>query len=159
MVLLSLGVYNTTLACDVTPTPTNTPQPTNTPTNPPTYTPTQTNVPACIPYDTGRVVNVLYMYNTSPLHYGYFDTNGVYVGICRIETASGQVPNKDLVQQYCACDISDFTWVTTRVVIFHIMQNCDGTRSLVEDNKSQDLFMVNWKFGEYCPATKCILKK
>jgi hypothetical protein len=99
------------------------------------------------------------MYNSSPLHYGYLDANGVYVGICRIETAAGQVPNNEFVQEYCTCDLSDFSWVTSRITVWHIMENCDGTTFLKADDAYQSSFMVNWKFGKYCPSTQCIVPR
>lgn len=156
MILLS---SNPSVALACLSTPTNTPKPTltSTATSQPLPTPIPTIIipnPVCESVDTGRVVNVLYMYNTNPLHFGYWDfTNGAKTGVCRIETVAGQFPNKAFIQQYCACDIPNFTWVTNRYSVLKIMEDCNGKEFLSYD-RSIDL-VAPWPFNDYCPSSKC----
>jgi len=159
-------MVNAVLACPPIPTstpipPTSTPvPPTNTPI-PPTSTmipPTNTSipptsVPECKSVETGRVVHVLYMNNTDPLHFGYWDLNGIKIGVCRIETNTGQFPNRAFVQTFCSCGIPNFTWITDRSDLLTIVKNCNGTLSFKYTSSS--VYTRGWEFGKYCPASKC----
>lgn len=151
-----------------TPTPTETVIPTETPviTETPiiTETPVVTEIPiitktvippiGCMPVDTGRQVNELVMFNTDPTHYGFW-TETSKTGICKIEGPDGQYISSTKISTSCACQMPGFVWRTDKIIVWHIMKDCNGNFFLVDVNGVRGQPYGGWTFGLYCGIAGC----
>jgi hypothetical protein len=155
-----------TVTVTKTPTPTETVIPTNTPVI--TETPVVTETPiitlppvitvvppvGCKPVDTGRQVNELVMFNTDPMHYGFW-TETSKTGICKIEGPDGSYISSARISTACACQMPGFVWRTDKIIIWHIMKDCSGKFFLVDVNGVRGQPYGGWVFGSYCGIAGC----
>jgi hypothetical protein len=113
----------------------------------------------CGAHDTGADLYQLYMYNSSPDHYGYFVDNGIKMGVCQIVTYDGGFPNATAVRTGCECGLPEtFSWITTGFDVYSVWVNCRGEYFYRDSEGHTVVPFGTFVFGQYCTTAECPLR-